>query len=447
MNFLHRLGNRLDLLRFQYSLKPQELKEIRSLLDDAKTGSGIFAPGYFGNTSGENLSPAQAMRISTWFTCLQVRWDAVGMLPFNVFKTDGASKHIATDHPTYKLLHTRPNPRMTATQFWKIVQMRRDNWGNCFCPIFRDPRGNIVAIDIITDDNTSKGQVKVYYSSTSGELYYEWHGHMIPSADMLHFKGFTTDGKSGLSLTEYHMETIGRLRAIQKFSNRSISRNPGVYASSDKAMPMSEAQKKAFKEYWDKEVTGYGEDGYIAVLYDGFKLNNVGINPKDALYLEQTQATKEDIYGITKVPPTLAQNYNQSGQTYSTVESQALNFLIWGLAVNLKDIEEECNYKLFTDKEQATMFCKFNEKAVLRLDAKTQSEIMDRNFKNGTASINENREILDLNPIENGDDHYVELNNLGPVRLQDEIIKARVTPKPGKPQGSSLPVNGNGQHA
>ncbi len=418
MNLLTRLGTAWDNFRFRSALRPEEVAEFRSYVQSVNTGAGFLSS--WTNTSGEAVSPATATRVSTWFTCLQVRWDAVAMLPFNVFQVTGSSKRVAYDHPAY-ILHTRPNPSITATQFWKLVQQRRDNHGNCYCPITRDPMGKIVRIDIIEDNS----EVKVFYSKETGELYYEYKGKSIPSADMLHFKGLTTNGKIGLSLTEYHAETIGRLRAIQKYSNRSISKNPGMYSTTASQLPMNETQKKAFKDYWGKEMAGYGETGEIPVLYNGFELKTVGINPKDALYLEQINATKEDIFGITKVPPKLAQNF-QTGTTYNNSEQQSLDFLIWGLTINLKDIEDECNYKLFTDEERKQYFCKFNEKAILRLDAKTQAEVIEKYFKMGAYSINDVLEILDRNPIENGDDHYVELNNLAPVRLQDEILEGRM---------------------
>jgi HK97 family phage portal protein len=416
VNILTRLGNAWDNFRFRSSLRPEEVAEFRDYVSNVKTGSGYFAS--FTNTSGETISHVSAMRISTWFTCLQVRWDAVAMLPFNVYRTRGTSKEIAFDHPVYTLLHSRPNPSMTATQFWKVVQQKRDNCGNAYCKILRDKMGKPTGIIILDED---KAEMKVYSDKATGAMFYEYDGEDILSSDILHFKGLTLDGKTGKSLTEYHAETLGRLKAIQKYSNRSISKNPGIYATSAAQLPMNPAQKDAFKDYWNKEMVNYGDSGAMPVLYNGFELKSAGINPKDALYLEQINATKEDIFGITKVPPKLAQNF-QTGSTYNNSEQQSLDFLTWGLTINLKDIEDEVNYKLLAGEG---LFCKFNEKAILRLDAKTQSDFLSAMFKIGVYSINECRDILDMNPIQNGDDHYVELNNLAPVRLQDEILEGR----------------------
>lgn len=401
-----------DLYKYVRHGKPlPEIVELRNYASDIFSGKGLYP---FVTESGETVNRETAMRVATWFTCLQVRWDSVAMLPFNVFKQTGKSKEVAVTHPAYQLLHTRPNPFQTATQFWKGVQQRRDNNGNAFAPIIRNPKGQAVRIDLIDDSSA----VQIFYKD---DIYYRYKGQDIASSDMLHFKGLSLDGKVGCSLTEYHAGTIGRLKAIHKFSNRSLSTNPGLYATTANQQPMSPEGKKSFRDYWGKEMQ---ED--MPVLYNGYEIKTIGVNPKDALYLEQIKATKEDIYGITKVPPKLAQNYDSgSGLNYNNPQLQGLDFLTWTLSILLKDIEEECNYKLFSTTEQGTYFTKFNEKALLRMDADTQAKWFDTLMKNGTYSINETRENLDENPIEGGDDHFVEGNNMVPLRLLDQVILAR----------------------
>lgn len=392
--------------------------EFRTYSQTIFNGVGLLT-GY-NNTSGEPITAAMATRVATWFTCLQVRWDAVGMLPFQVIKKDGRNKILAVDHPAYDLLACRPNAAMTATQFWKAVQMRKDNFGNAYCPITRDRRGNIIEIGLIENSE----EVQVY--AKGYELFYKYRGEDIASSDILHFKGYSSNGKAGLSLAEHHAETLGRLRAINRYSNRSISTNPGIYATSGTNNAMGEKQLQAFKDYWAKQIAGYGELGEIPVLYGGYDMKTVGINPKDALYLEQIQATKEDIYGITKVSPSLAKNYN-SGNTYNNGEQQNLDFLIWTLQPLLKDIEEECDYKLFTAKERQIYSCKFNEKAIMRTDAKTQADWLTKIFGIGGYSINDVLEYLDENPIDNefADDHFVPANNLVPLSMMREYIESK----------------------
>jgi HK97 family phage portal protein len=392
-------------------------KEIRTYSQDVLTGR-MFSPV---NNEISGVNRDTALRVATWFTCLQVRWDSVAMLPFNIYKMDGKRKEIASNDNRQYLLHTRPNPKMTATQFWRSVQQKRDNNGNAYAFMTRDSRGVVVRIDLAPDSD----QVQVY---ASDELYYRWCGKEYSSADVLHFKGLSLDGQMGLSLTQYHASTIGRLRSLHRYSTRSVASNPGIYATTANQQPMSDKGKISFKEYWEKEMSGFGDTGEIPVLYNGYELKTVGINPKDVLYLEQIKASKEDIYGITKVPPKLAQNYD-SGNTYNNAEQQGLDFLTWTMIILLKDIEDECNYKLFTEEERASYFTKFNEKALLRTDAATQAAYLEKIFNIGGYSVNEILEILDENPldIESANDHFIQGNNLVPLRLLDQVILSRAS--------------------
>lgn len=417
-------------------LNSKEFQEIRSYSQTIFSGSGLL-PTYI-NSTGENVSAETALRISTWFSCLQIRWDAVGMLPFQIYRVDENTgrKTLARDLPIYEMLSCRPNASMTATSFWKLVQQKRDNYGNAYCPITRDGK-NITQIGLIANPN----EVEVY--SAGYELFYKYKGEQISSADMLHFKGLTTSGKTGLSLTEYHAETVGRLRAIQKFSNRSVSTNPGMYATTANQQAMGEKQAKAFQDYWQKQLSGYGDQGQMPVLYNGYELKTAGINPKDALYLEQIQATRQDIYGITKVSPALVKDY-QSGNTYNNGSQQNLDFLIWTLQPMIKEIEEECDYKLFDSRTRQDFECKFNEKALMRTDMKTQAEWLEKMFMIGAYSINDILRYLDENPIEGGDDHFVPGNNLVPLRLLDEVLKNKQA-QPAQPSQPD-PAKRNGHH-
>ena len=59
----------------------------------------------------------------------------------------------------------------------------------------------------------------------------------------------------------------------------------------------------------------------------------------------------------------------------------------------LKQYEEELTYKLYIGTDKS---CKFNEKAILRTDSKTQMEILAKGVQNGMRKVNEARELLDL---------------------------------------------------
>ena len=66
------------------------------------------------------------------------------------------------------------------------------------------------------------------------------------------------------------------------------------------------------------------------------------------------------------------------------------------MAYRLKMYEEEINGKyLMPQQQEEGYFYKFNEKALLRTDSKTQMENLVKAVNNGLYSVNEGREYLD----------------------------------------------------
>jgi HK97 family phage portal protein len=376
--------------------------------------------GLYDNSSGEYVSNDGAMRIATAFTCVDLRSSSVGMLPANVLRyknQNSDSKETAWDHWSYRLIHNRPNPWQTAAQFWKCVVQRVDIDGECFATI---TRGENPRIDIQLHSD-----VVVRCGDNDNNPYYEVKGRPVEYSNILHFKDVPSrDGKRGLSKIELHQETFGSAKRQKKYSNRSLNVIPPFYMSTPGNVSIKEEGIKSLKEKLSGQVSDYFEDGSLPILTNGMKVETVGLKPVDAAYLEQMNGTKEDVCGIFHTPPALV-NAFKTGVTYNNLEQQNLQFLIYGLSPMLTNIEQEVNEKLFLSREQGKYFMKFNTGALLRADLKTQSEWFTAMFKIGVYSQNKILDILDENPIEGGDRHYVEGNNMVPIDMIDELIKSK----------------------
>jgi HK97 family phage portal protein len=380
--------------------------------------------GLFGNSSGKSISKKQAMRMAAVYTCVSVRADAVSMLPFNIFRyknKESNQKSIAWEHPAYKLLHTRPNPWQTATQFWKRVMIGVDIDGESFVRITRQG-GFPVRLDII-----KWGDVEVLESN--GNPYYKIKGIPVDYSDVLHFKNYTDEeGKRGLSVIQEHQETFGSKKNQIEYGNRNLNAVPPVYATTPNGTNVRSEGQTSLK---DKLVTWAQEfftEGKIPILTNGMELKTIGMKAGDAAYLEQIDATEQDIFGIFKTPPTLAYRY-KAGVTYNNQENQNLQFLIYTLSPLLKNIEEEVDEKMFSEREQVNYYSKFNVAALLRTDLKTQAEWLTAMFKIGVYSQNKILGILDENEIGAlGDRYYIEGNNMVPIDKIDELIASKAKP-------------------
>lgn len=97
--------------------------------------------------------------------------------------------------------------------------------------------------------------------------------------------------------------------------------------------------------------------------------------------------------------------------TYNNIEHQNMRFILDVIQPDCIAIEEEFNYKLFTENEREKYYVKFNLTSALRGDSESRVKFYKEMLAMGVYSINEVRELEDKNSIgEIGDKHYFSLN-------------------------------------
>src|SRR5690554_1485190 len=66
----------------------------------------------FGNesSSGERVTVNSALNVPTVYRCINIKANAVAMLPFQTFKRTNKGREREKDHVVSRLLENRPNP-------------------------------------------------------------------------------------------------------------------------------------------------------------------------------------------------------------------------------------------------------------------------------------------------------------------------------------------------
>lgn len=120
------------------------------------------------------------------------------------------------------------------------------------------------------------------------------------------------------------------------------------------------------------------------------------MNLTDAQFFELKKYTALQIAGAFGIKPNQINNYEKS--SYANSETQQLAFLVDTMLYRLKAYEEEINYKILGRQAMLRdgLYFKFNEKAILRTDSKTQMENLAKAVNNGIYMPNEARDYLDL---------------------------------------------------
>jgi HK97 family phage portal protein len=160
-----------------------------------------------------------------------------------------------------------------------------------------------------------------------------------------------------------------------------------------------EKLRAAFEEFGN----GAKNTGRIMPVPLGFKLTPLDVKLTDAQFFELRKYSALQIAAAFGIKPNQINDYEKS--SYANSEMQQLSFLVDTELFIIKGYEEEINYKCVSpDLEDKGFFYKFNERAILRTDSKTQTEILTQEVDKAIRSPNEARRKVDLPDKPGGDD-------------------------------------------
>lgn len=396
--------------------------------------NAMFPMMFEGSSSNTPLvSETSAQKISTVFTCLNIRGETVGSLPFSVKRNTDKGPVTDYSNKVHRLIHDRPNEYSTAFDHWAAVEKLKLAWGDSYNEITRD------------FDYTPNGlHIREPWETTikktpSGEIYYEYKGRIIRSTDMLHFKNYPMNGYCGISSIRQNAMTLGIAQKLNQYNSSIIGdRPPGYLVAPPGVRPKDTQQKDNIKKMWDDRskpesddvgvTTKPGNIGGIPLLYGGVEFKSFSLPADDVAYIESAKLKDQDIYGIFRIPPTLAENYEKA--PYNSSEQQDIVFVKYSLA-SIREIEQECTEKLFpeSNKQTSLLYCKMDLRGLLRGDTNARKEFYAGLFNIGAITPNQICELEDLPTYgKDGDQHFVQ-GALVPIDKIADMVAAQASAK------------------
>jgi HK97 family phage portal protein len=240
----------------------------------------------------------------------------------------------------------------------------------------------------------------------------------IPGRKMLHLRGLTLDGVTGVNPIEYARETIGLGLASREFLSRYFGKglHPGAIIKHPQQLngQAYRNRRDALKERYE----GLGKSHEFMLLDEAMDITFPEIKLVDAQYIEQMKMTEAQICGLYRVPLMLVQAGDKA-PTYASAEQFMLAFSIYGVAPDCRNYEQAIKLDLLNNEEKRKYFPKFNINALLRGDFKTRMEGYQIGINCEMMSPNEARELEDMNPYDGGDE----------FRTRTSTVKEQVSKK------------------
>lgn len=391
---------------FRNIMNSTEDNDIPSPSDDRWYNKFLNMGGV--TSSGESISPQSAFsNIGVVFQCVVIRANAISKLPLQLYREDEKGKHRDKNHKLWYLIEKRPNKHQTPSQFKAYIEVSRCLWGNAFIEMVFNRKGDITALETLDPSRMRmekiNGNYYYYYTTDNGTV------KIFTEEEIIHIPYISLDGKKGKAPLEVARENAGNLQAITKFEGgfyKNGAMNTGVIEAPAQLSPES---KRKIKNEWQSLYGGSANAGSVAVLDAGFGYKQLNLPMKDIEFIASRKMNKSEIATIFDVP--LYMLNEGQGDKLGTVEQQNLRFLNDVLQSTLTITEEEFNYKIFTYEDSKNYYVKFNLNAMLRADTKTRADYYKTMQGTGNMSINEVRDLEDMNSIgEIGDKYYMSLN-------------------------------------
>lgn len=401
---------------FRQNVKAQELTNWSTSFDDLIAYLGL-------NTDEINVSGAKSLKEITVYICIKTLAEAISKLPLNIYQNrDGVRK--ATEHYLYPLLKLRPNPYMSAADFWKVMEVQRNVYGNAYAwldiaNIGRNA-GRVLGfypldarqMQIYVDDVgllSSKNKVWYVYTDYTGNQY------KIDPAELLHIKGLTTEGLLGLSPIEQLKTSIENAKSAESFINSSYKNGMQTKGIVQYVGDLDSKAEETFRTKFEQMSNGLKNANRISLLPIGYQFQPISLKMTDAQFLENTQLTERQLAAAFGVK--LHQINDLVKTSYASTSEQNREFYTDTLMAILTTYEQELNYKSFLNSEIAAgYYTKFNPDVILRADLKTRYESYRAAIQSGFKTPNEIRALEEDEPLPGGDRLLVN-GNMMPIEM------------------------------
>lgn len=383
------------------------------------------------------MSRDKAMKLSTVSRCVELRANAVAMLP--VYLMDERTKARPRDHPLGPLLWGPPNEAMTRFDYERLMQANLDLLGNAYAWIGRDRRtgrpGELIPLrpGSVTPYLDPAGALwYVYADPRTGEL------TRLSPEDVLHYKAFSNDGitgisilrraaaaiSTGLSAQQYQADLYangGRPSGVLKTST-DLSGKSAVQISNAKGETEFISRKELIRREWEKVHNGPGKGFRVAVLDLGLEYTPIAMSNADAQFVESEEYRVADVARFFGVPLYLL---NAGRQAYSSNEQNSIDFVKHTVLPPIVQREQEDSRKLLLprDREQG-LRVKRELKQLLRGDTAAQAAWYKALWEIGVYSVDDIRALEDLENVPGGGHRPASLNYV-PLEFWAELSRLR----------------------
>lgn len=387
--------------------------------------------GLIAGSTGKFVTAEQAIKIAAVFRCVDIICKTMATLPLHLYERTETGKKKAVDHPLFDLMGMLPNRHTTAWEFRQMYTANALLTRGGFAKIVRNARGVVTGVYNIPTKNVDGP----YTNSVNGEQYIdvvsaEGKTERLREGEYMYTPSFLLDNHNEPNdLISIAGEVLGLTKTLNEYANTAVDGvNPGGFI--EHPGTLSDDAYRRFKEDFEKNYRGAINNGRFLFLEQGMKANLLQRDMEKQQVLESRKNAVTEVCRIFGVPPHMCMDMEHA--TFSNIEQQSQEYV--RDCVNPWCVKYEQGYyrDLLTTRERKSYFWKFNLNALLRGDTAARTQFYNTMRQTGVYSVNDVRELEDMNPIpeeKGGNDHHVNGNMIVLANARMNIPKGAQSAK------------------
>ena len=357
--------------------------------------------------AGVRITPETALQCSTVLACVRLIAENCSSIPLHLYRRlPQGGKERARDVPLYRILNQQPNGWQTSFEFREMLTAHCLLYGNAYAEIRPGMSGAVTELwplhpSRMKVEQLEDGTLRYCYREPRGtEAYYR-------QDQVFHLRWLSNDGVMGMLPITLSRDAIALAQALETHGGAyfgNACRLSGVMES-DNPIPVEAAER--LREQFERMHRGPDRAFRTAVLPNGVKWKDVQGTNESSQFVETRQYQVVEICRAYRVDPSYVQDKTKVG--YASQEQAAIDLVQQTLLPWFRRWESAITRDLVVNDD--VYFAEFDTRGLLRGDLAAQANWLTTMLQLGIYSVNEAREVLNMNPIgPEGDQRYMQMN-------------------------------------
>jgi HK97 family phage portal protein len=376
--------------------------EERNLSYQQVWGSGIDVSG-FATWAGTVVNQKNALEIGAAYACVRLLSDTISTLPVDTFIRRDGNRLPYRPRPAW--VYEPEGPGSSRIEYYKQIVVSMLLSHGAVVQILRNGNGEIVALQPL---DPTRVDIRRNPATRLREFVIDGGQAVLPGEDVLYIPEMRRPGSlKGVSRVDELKQTLGLAKALDEFASRYFSNGANTSGMIEFPGNLTQEQAKDLVDAFEAGHKGLKKAHRPGVLSGGAKFVKTGSDGEQAQMLQSRQFAVEEVARVFRCPPSMIGLNTPGAMSYASVEHNAIQFTRYSLTPLIAAIEEAHNRLLPGD-----VFLRVNMDGLLRGDSATQAQVFSTALQAGYMSVNEARGLMDLRPVDGGENPRVPLANI-----------------------------------